>query len=210
MDDLTRYLGAVVRSCQHAERDGKLARTVTASRRYATDIEDLWDALTNIERIPRWFLPIEGDLELGGHYQLKGNASGEITACEPPRYLAVTWVFADNVSWVTVSLESEAADRTLLTLDHTAHVPPEFWDQYGAGATGVGWDLGLMGLALHVENGAEAPLEENQEWTASEDGRAFMRASSDAWCQAAIADGEDPDWAREAAERTRKFYTGES
>jgi len=27
----------------------------------------------------RWFLPIEGDLKLGGKYQLKGNAGGTIT-----------------------------------------------------------------------------------------------------------------------------------
>ena len=210
MEDLTSYLGTVVRSCRRIERDDREARVVIASRSYATDIDDLWDALTNASRIPRWFMPIEGDLRLGGHYQLKGNASGEITACEPPRCLAMTWVYADNVSWVTVTLVPEDEERTRLTLEHTAHVPPEFWEQYGPGATGVGWDLGLLGLALHVESGAETPPEENQAWMASDDGNAFMRKSSDEWCRAAIAADEDPGWAQETAERTRKFYTGEA
>src|SRR5882724_8555264 len=29
-----------------------------------------WDAMTNAERIPRWFLPISADLRLSGRYQL--------------------------------------------------------------------------------------------------------------------------------------------
>ena len=58
---------------------------VVASRSYDTDIDDLWEAITNAERIPRWFLPITGELRLGGRYQLQGNAGGTITACEPPR-----------------------------------------------------------------------------------------------------------------------------
>ena len=49
------------------------ARTLTISRVYDTGIEDLWDACTNPERIPRWFLPVSGDLELGGRYALEGN-----------------------------------------------------------------------------------------------------------------------------------------
>jgi uncharacterized protein YndB with AHSA1/START domain len=44
--------------------------------------------------IPRWFLPIAGDLRLGGRFQLEGNAGGEITECRPPRRLAVTWELA--------------------------------------------------------------------------------------------------------------------
>ena len=38
--------------------------------------------------------------------------------------------------------------RPVLELEHTAVVPEERWDQYGPGAVGVGWDQGLLGLAL--------------------------------------------------------------
>ena len=43
-----------------ADETANSARRVVAA--YATDADDLWDAVTNGERIPRWFLPISGDL----------------------------------------------------------------------------------------------------------------------------------------------------
>ena len=82
--DVARVLGLVTRSVRNFEKDGKAASAVTLTRLYDTDVDDLWDALTSKERIPRWFLPVEGDLQLGGRYQLKGNAGGTITACTPP------------------------------------------------------------------------------------------------------------------------------
>ena len=96
------HLGAVERSVLSLERDGQPARAVTLSRRYATTVEDLWDGVTNAERIPRWFLPISGELELGGRYQLEDNAGGVITACDRPSRLTLTWVFGEDVSWVEV------------------------------------------------------------------------------------------------------------
>jgi uncharacterized protein YndB with AHSA1/START domain len=89
--DIEQHLGAVDRSVTALERDGKPARAVSLTRLYATDIDDLWDAVTNAQRLPRWFLPIEGTLEPGGRYQLKGNAGGTIEGCEPPLRLALTW-----------------------------------------------------------------------------------------------------------------------
>ncbi|WGS17128.1 SRPBCC domain-containing protein [Bradyrhizobium sp. ISRA463] len=105
--DPIAYAGAVVREVAVRERDGKPARAVIATRSYDTDTADLWDALTNPERIPRWFLPILGDLRLGGRYKFEGQAGGEITACEPPRRLAVTWEAMGTVSWVTVTLADD-------------------------------------------------------------------------------------------------------
>jgi len=210
MENLIHHLGAVTHSVRTVDRDGKPATAVIAMRSYDTDVDDLWNALTTADRIPRWFMPIEGELRLGGRYQLQGNAGGTITRCEPPRHLAVTWEFAGETSWVHVTLDAESDARTKLTLEHIAHVPKEFWDQYGPGAVGVGWDLGLLGLALHIDTGASNPPEESAAWMASEDGKGYVRASSDAWREAVIANGADPDWARDAAERTRKFYTGET
>ena len=54
--DPVAYVGAVVREVAVREQDGKPARAVIATRSYDTDIADLWDALTNAERIPRWFM----------------------------------------------------------------------------------------------------------------------------------------------------------
>jgi len=139
----------VGRAVSSAERDGEPARAVIL----ATTLEDLWDVVTNAARIPRWFLPISGELQLGGRYQFEGNAGGVITACDPPSRMAATWEFGEHVSWVQLRLANAEAGRARLTLTHTAPLS-EHWDEYGPGATGVGWEMGLLGLALHLARAA--------------------------------------------------------
>ena len=206
--DVEGHLGAVARSVSSLERDGQPARAVTLARSYATTVNDLWDAVTNGQRIPRWFLPISGELKLGGRYQLEGNAGGVITACERPSHLALTWEFGGDVSWVEVRFSDDGAGRARLTLTHTAHVS-DHWGKYGPGAAGVGWELGLMGLAIHLTQPIEPKLDEAA-FAASPDGKAFITGSSEGWGQAAVAVGTDTDAARAAARRTTAFYTGDS
>jgi uncharacterized protein YndB with AHSA1/START domain len=186
------------------------ARTLTVSRVYDTPLEDLWDACTNPERIPRWFLPISGDLRPGGRYEFEGNASGTIERCEPPHSLAATWEYGGQISWVELRLTPEADGGTRFALEHIAHVDDELWAQYGPGAVGVGWDQALMGLTLHLASGGEQVDRQAVEaWQASDEGRQFVRLSSDRWAQASIAAGTDAGAAQAAAARTTDFYTGE-
>jgi uncharacterized protein YndB with AHSA1/START domain len=205
--DIVRQIGAVFREIRSCEREGRPARAVIAARTYDTSVEDLWDALTSAERIARWFLPITGDLRLGGRYQLTGNAGGEVQRCEPPRLLAVTWEFGGSVSWLTICLAEDPAGGTRLELEHVAHVG-DLWDRFGPGAVGVGWDLGLIGLGRHVETGATVDRAAAATWLASEEGKDFVHRSSEDWCRASIAAGTDEVAARAAAERTTAFYTG--
>ncbi len=209
--DITDMVGAVRRTVKTVEKDGQEARVVVAERTYPTDMDDLWNALTDPERIPRWFLPISGDLEVGGRFKLERNAEGQVLSCDPPRQFSVTWEYAGNVSWVTVSLSAQGAGETHLLLEHVAHVPEEFWTQYGPGATGVGWDLGLMGLAHYLATGESMVSSTDAEntWAASSEGRQFITGSSTGWADAAIADGDDPDQARRAEANTTAFYTGD-
>lgn len=206
--DFESHLAATERSVSSLERDGRPARAVILTRSYATRLEDLWDAVTNEERIPRWFLPISGNIEIGGRYQLEGNAGGVITACEPRMHFAVTWEFAGDVSWVEVRVSDDASCRPRLALNHTALRSPH-WENYGAGAVGVGWELAFGGLALHLAHPNE-PKPDEIAFVTSPAGRAFIEGSSEAWGKAAVAAGEDPDASREAARRTAAFYTGES
>lgn len=208
--DIPRIIGAVDRRLEARERDGQMAKVVVLSRDYDTTVEDLWDALTSAERIPRWFLPISGELRLGGHYQLEGNAGGQITTCDPPRQFGITWVMGGADSWVDVTLTEAPGGGASLRLEHTAHVPPEWWEQFGPGAVGVGWDLALLGLHLHIASGESFDPAEAEAWSLSDQGKAVSRASSDAWGEAAIAAGEEREAALQAAERTRAFYTGET
>jgi len=206
--DVPRHIGAVTRKVETRLRDGRPARVVVAARTYDTSVDDLWDAITSQERIPRWFLPVSGDLRLGGRYQLQGNAGGTITRCEPPRVVAMTWEFGGDVTWLEVTLEPTRDGRAHLQLEHVARVPDERWDEFGPGAVGVGWDTALLGLGNHVESGATVDPREAMAWLGSDNGREFVRRSSDDWCRASIAAGTDSAAARAAAARTTAAYTG--
>ena len=78
-----------------------------------------------------------------------------------------------------------------------------------AAATGVGWDGGMLGLALHL-GGTEGSLapEEAEAWAGTEEGRSFYRGAADGWAVAHAASGEDPAVAQQRADATYGFYTG--
>lgn len=205
--DFNAYLGAVTRTVSELEREGKPARNVTLERSYDTTTDDLWDAVTNPERLPRWFLPISGDLKLRGRYQFEGNAGGVITECVPPRFISATWEFGGGMSWVEVHITSEGAARSRLTLSHICPVD-DHWQKYGPGAVGVGWDLGLSGLAVHLLDAGSDRFDEDA-FTASVEGKAFIASVSEDWRRTAVAAGENPAQAEAAAKLTTAFYTGE-
>ncbi len=205
--DIASHLGMIQREVSVREHEGKETNVVTASRTYDTAIEDVWDAITNRERIPRWFAPISGDLRVGGRFQIEGNAGGEITQCQSAKQLAVTWENAGNVSWVRAVLTKVGTESTRLEIEHAADVD-EHWDQYGPGAAGLGWDLTLVGLAEHLR-GADFDPKEAEQWPASDDGRKFVAHGTEGWCQASIASGTPRAAAEAAAARTLAFYTGQ-
>ena len=139
---------------------------------------------------------------------MEGNAGGRITECEPLSHFALTWEFDDDISWVKVSISEDGGGRARITLTHTAY-HSEHWDVYGPGATGGGWELGLVGLDIYISNPDE-PMPDETEFATSPEGRSFIAGSSDRWAQAAVAGGTEPDIARAAADRTTAFYTGEA
>ncbi|MXW47185.1 MAG: polyketide cyclase [Gammaproteobacteria bacterium] len=206
--DVERLLGAVERTVSSLEREGQAARAVTLSRSYATTVEDLWDAVTSAERIPRWFLPVSGCLELGGRYQLEGNASGTISHCKRPSYLGLTWEFGSDVSWVEARLCNDDSGCSCLAITHTA-LMSDHWHKFGPGAVGVGWEMGLLGMELHLSRPSEPKLD-GATFHTTRDGKALIVGSSAAWGRAAEAAGTDPDVARAAAQRTAAFYTGDT
>jgi uncharacterized protein YndB with AHSA1/START domain len=208
----TNAFGAEFREVEDRTHDGKPVVVVVATRPYSTDRDDLWNALTDAERLPRWFSKVTGQLELGGRFQIEGNAGGSVLQCNPPESLAVTWEFGGQVSWVNVRLAQDGGG-TRLTLEHLMpkdEAAEEHWKQYGPGATGVGWDLGFLALALHLDSGGQAiDQDTNNAWLASDAGKAFMRTSANLWREAHVKAGEDPEVAEAMGRRTAEFYTGE-
>ena len=155
MIDVVQQVNAAQRRVGGRVLEAGQARTVTIARSYETSVEDLWDAATNPERIPRWFLPVTGELELGGRYQLEGNAGGTIESCDPPHGFGATWEYGGSMGWIEVRLSAQGDARTLFELEHITPVDDGgHWDRFGPAATGVGWDLALIGLTLHLASGA--------------------------------------------------------
>jgi len=205
--DVAHEVNAVERMVGKRTLAAGTARTVTLSRTYDSRIGDVWKACTELDRIQRWFLPISGDLRVGGRFQIEGNASGTVEACDPPRSFTSTWEFGGEVSWIELSLSSEG-DRTRLQLRHIAHVDDERWMQFGPGAVGVGWDLTMLGLGRNLASGLPLDPSVAAAWSTSEEGRQFMSLSSERWREASVAAGADRAAAEAAAERTTAFYTG--
>lgn len=210
MPDIAAQINAVQRSLTAGTVDAGEATVLVMTQTYPTDPDDLWDAVTNGERIPRWLMPISGDLRLGGTYQLEGNAGGTILRCDPPSHLGLTWESGGQVSWVEVTLTPAEEGGTTLELRHTAQVPPEWWAQFGPGAVGIGWDSMLLGLALHVGGGSLGDGVDPAQWVASDEGKAFFALSSERWRAANVGFGASPAAAQEAADRILAMYSGEA
>jgi uncharacterized protein YndB with AHSA1/START domain len=209
MIEVTAQISAVERLVGQRSLAAGEARTVTISQSYRASIEELWDACTTPERIARWFLPVSGDLRVGGRYQIQGHASGTIERCDPPKGFAATWEYGGDVTWIEVGLTPAPDGQTRLEVEHIAPADDGKWAEFGPGAVGVGWDLILMGLATHLRSGRAADPAESAAWTMSEDGRRFMSLSSDRWRDANLAAGTDETTARVAAARTIAAYTGQ-
>ena len=175
--DIDSQLNAIHREVERQPAAGGVGERVSVllRRGYDTPIQDVWDAVTQADRIERWLLPISGELRVGGTFQLEGNAGGEILACEPPRLLRVS--FGDPNSIVEVRLASQDGGGTVLELEHT--VPIEL-AQSGAGAlyVGPGWDGALLGLGLFLRGEAVGdPVTAAN----SPQAREFSRQSVHAW-----------------------------
>ena len=75
-----------------------------------------------------------------------------------------------------VSLLIQKNGDTLFELEHAAVPDPNLWGKFGPGAVGVGWDLTLLGLALHLQGGS---IEDPEAWGLTPEARELMIRSSD-------------------------------
>jgi uncharacterized protein YndB with AHSA1/START domain len=196
MIDIVSQLNAIHRQVekQPAADDAGERVSVRLRRSYDAPIGDVWDALTQPDRIKRWLLPISGELRAGGTFQLEGNAGGEILTCEPPRLLKVT--FGAPTSLVEVRLTAQGGSDTVLELEHS--VPIEL-AQSGAGAlyVGPGWDGALLGLGLFLRGEAVGdPVAAAN----SPEGQEFSKQSVHAW--AAVVERSGAATADEVAAAT--------
>jgi uncharacterized protein YndB with AHSA1/START domain len=181
--DIINQIEAIDRDVSTREGADGEEVAVLIRRSYDAPNTDVWDALTDPERVKRWFYPVSGDLRAGGTFQLEGNAGGEIVSCEPPRLLRVT--FGGPTSLVELRLSSDGEDRTVLELEHTV---PIAMAMNGAGAlyTGPGWDGAFVSLDLYLHGVvADDPIAAANSPEALE----LSRQSVHAWIAAVEASG---------------------
>lgn len=209
MIEVDEQIEAVRRRVVRTTTDGRQQEGIELAQELPTDAADLWDAVTSADRVPRWFLPLEGDLREGGRYALQGNASGTIERCVAPESFALTWEFGGDVSHVVVRVAPAGEDRATLTLEHLAPAGDASWAEFGPGAGGVGWDLSFLGLALYVGSRGAFDPDAGTSWAGEEDGTRFIALSGGAWHDADVAAGADPATARAAADRTIAAYAAE-
>ncbi len=182
MFDLLQQLNAIYRDASRHSGDAGELVSVQVRRSYQAPIADVWSALTDATRLARWMFPIEGDLRVGGSFQFKGNAGGDILACEPPRLLRIT--YGGPTSLVEIRLTARNDDTTELRLEHT--VPIEIARSVaGALFVGPGWDTGLVALDLHLRGA----LSDGAAFHASREVRDFGARSIVAWTDVVTASG---------------------
>ena len=116
--------------------DGK--GVVRMEDRFDTDIEDVWSALTEPERLARWLGEVEGDLRLGGEYRFHFAASGaegtgRVEACEPPQHLLrATRASEPSDAQIIEATLTADGDQTILVLEQRG-MPLDLLAAYGAG-----------------------------------------------------------------------------
>lgn len=182
MRDMLEELAAAHRAVgRRAGQDGEVV-AVQLRRSYDAEPADVWDAVTDPDRLARWFSPVSGELRLGGTFQVEGNAAGEVLQCAPPEHFRVTW--GGPTSLVDVRLTADG-DGTVVELEHS--VPIEI-AQSGAGAlfVGPGWDVGVLalGLFLHGEG-----IGDPAAWESSPEVQRYSAGVIDAWSEVALASG---------------------
>jgi uncharacterized protein YndB with AHSA1/START domain len=130
--------------------------------RFESDVDAVWSALTDPDRLAHWYGTIEGDLRLGGEFTAFVPSSGwdgrgRIDTCLPRECLSVTtWEEVGNEQTVTADLAADG-ERTTFTLTKRGMSPDLLW------AYGCGWQSHLEDLAAHLagRESAEWPMSWN-------------------------------------------------
>lgn len=96
------------------------ARVAVFKRTYDAPIEDVWDACTNPDRLRRWYVPITGDLRVGGTFQQSPMGSGVIIHCDAPYELRLS--LGGGVDEIELRLSRADDGKTALELQHATTI----------------------------------------------------------------------------------------
>jgi uncharacterized protein YndB with AHSA1/START domain len=127
------------------------------TREYAATPDEIWAALTEPERLSRWFARPIGTLGAGHDVRLQfGDGADEyadlhLRRCEPPHRVEGEWAFPGGPTTTLRLTVAEQPDSvTRVTLEHTGF-PPD-----GTAGTACGWHHKVDALDAYLR-GAEQP-----------------------------------------------------
>ena len=117
--------------------------SVRVEDHFDTDIDDLWSAVTERDRLARWIAVVSGDLRLGGEFHARFTSGwdgpGRVDVCEPPRRLVLTMRPGCSDETVIEATLSPDGTRTRFMVEERNLPTPEL------AAHGAGWQA-------HVED----------------------------------------------------------
>jgi uncharacterized protein YndB with AHSA1/START domain len=96
------------------------ARVAVMKRTYDATVEDVWSACTDPERLARWYVPVTGDLRVGGTFEQKNMGSGEILACDAPSHLRLS--LGGGADEIEVWLRDAGDGLTELEVQHATTI----------------------------------------------------------------------------------------
>jgi uncharacterized protein YndB with AHSA1/START domain len=128
---------------------------------YDTDIDDLWDAVTDPARLARWLLEVDGEVRLGAtvgaRFTSRWEGTLRIDVCDAPHRVLVTAEPGTGEETVMEATLSAEGERTRLVVEERG-LPIAALPFHGAG-----WQAHLEDLARHL---AGADSEWSARWTA--------------------------------------------
>ena len=129
-------------------RDGDRG-TVHIEDVYDTDIDDLWRAVSEPERLARWLASVDGDLRVGGTIHAAFTSSWEgpalIEVCDAPHRLRLTMMPGTPEQTELEAVLTTEGQGTRLVIEERG-LP---WDE--APDYGAGWQAHLDDLRAHLE-----------------------------------------------------------
>nr|WLE93520.1 Polyketide cyclase [Streptomyces sp.] len=149
MDEMDRWLGAAERETGEGTIGELAGCSVRIRRSFPAPVKEVWAACTTKPRIDTWFLPVTGELRVGGRYQLESYAEGEITRCEAPDFLSVTMAIQGAPGEARLRLRESSAGETVLEFEHTMVADAALWSAI-APEIGSAWEVALRYLERHL------------------------------------------------------------
>jgi uncharacterized protein YndB with AHSA1/START domain len=117
---------------------------------FDTDAADLWNALTDPQRLSRWIADVEGDLRVGGVVQTRFTSGwegpGRIETCDPPHHLVATMGPGSPDETVIEATITPQGSASRLVLEERGIPLAEL------AGHGAGWHAHIEDLGSHLES----------------------------------------------------------